>query len=61
MARRSIRFPAPAYHTTGIASPWCADRLPSDISKTAVSTVSGGGPTWTVGRTIFEMRIGLRG
>lgn len=25
------------------ARPWCADRLPSDISKMAVSTVSVGG------------------
>ena len=36
-------FSVSTRHTTGIASPWCADRLPSDISKMAVSTVSGGG------------------
>ena len=29
-------------HTTGIASPWWVDRLPSHISKMAESTVSGG-------------------
>ena len=30
-------------YTTGIARPRCAERLPSRISKIAVSTVSGGG------------------
>ena len=45
-------------HTTGMASPWCADRLPSDISKMAVSTVSGGGPKWTIDGAVFEMWLG---
>ncbi len=48
MARRSLRSTVPTRHTTGIASPWCADRLPSDISKMAVSTVSGGGASATL-------------
>ena len=42
LSRRTI------LHTTGIASPRCADRLPSDTSKMAVSTVSGGGPYLTI-------------
>ena len=46
-------------HITGIASPRCADRLPRDISKTAVSTVCDGGLKMFEGITIFEMRMGL--
>ena len=48
-----------ARHTTGIASPWCADRLPSDISKMSVSTVSAGGPILTIHRTVVELFSGL--
>ena len=35
-------------------SPWCADRLPSDISKMAVSTVSVGGLGVTAGQSHFD-------
>ena len=45
-------------HDTGIASPRCVDRLPSHISKMVVSTVSGGGPFFTIDRTVFEMWLG---
>ena len=38
-------IPPSVRYTTGIARPRCADRLPNRISKMAVSTVSGGGPT----------------
>ena len=55
MARRSLRSSVPTRHTTGIERPRCVDRLPSHISKMVVSTVSGGGPELTVGRTIFEL------
>ena len=48
----------PTRHTTGIERPWCVERLPSHISKMAVSTVSAGGPKWIVGGTIFEMWLG---
>ena len=58
VARRSLRSSVPTRHTTGIESPWCADRLPSHNSKTVVSTVSGGGPKWTIDRTIFELWLG---
>ena len=51
--------PRHTHHATGIERPWCVESLPSHISKTAVSTVSGGGPKLTVGRTIFEMWMGL--
>ncbi len=33
----------PARYTAGIAIPWCADSLPSHISKMAAFAVSGGG------------------
>ena len=35
--------PPHTHHTTGIERPWCVESLPSHISKTVVSTVSGGG------------------
>ena len=38
--RRSSRSSIPMRHTTGMASIRCADRLPSHISKMAVSTVN---------------------
>ena len=39
---------SPKGYDAGIASPPCADSLPSPISKAAVSTVStgSGGPSW---------------
>ena len=43
----TLRSSTPTHHTTGIDRPRCADRLPSDISKMAVSTVSGGGLPFT--------------
>ena len=55
----TLRSSTPTHHTTGIDRPRCADRLPSDISKMAVSTVSGGGPNLTVDSTIFEMAMPL--
>ena len=58
-ARSSFRPSVTTRHTTGIASPRCADRLPSAISKMAVSTVSGGGPKRTVLRTRTKGRNGL--
>ena len=50
--------PANTRHTTGIERPWCVESLPSHISKMVVSTVSGGGPEWTVDGTVFEMWLG---
>ena len=40
-------FGGPTRHTTGIERPLWVDRLPSHISKTVVSTVSGGGQSGT--------------
>ena len=51
-----LRSSDPTRHTTGIASPLCLDRLPSHISKMAVSTVSGGGPDLTVDSTVNRWR-----
>ena len=47
-------------------SPNGARSASGHISRTNLITkvldiVKLGGPTWTVGRTIFEMRMGLRG
>ena len=38
----------------------CVESLPSHISKMVVSTVSAGGPDWTVDGTIFEMWLGAQ-
>ena len=54
-----MRRSAPIRHTTGIERPRCIERLPVHISKMVESTVSVGGPNWTVGSTIFEMWLGL--
>ena len=41
---------------------WRRDcRFRMNLSVKVLDFVQLGGPTWTVGRTIFEMRIGLRG
>ena len=33
-------------------------RLPSNLSETVLSTLSVGGPFFTVDRTVFELRLG---
>ena len=39
-------------YITGMASPWCTDRLPSHIQRTAVSTGSVSPPNLTKSRTL---------